>query len=105
MKIVKRWAVILAGCCVVLIGVILMPVPGPGGTPVTLAGLAILSAELPVARRIREKFLALKASRFDGMTPWKKRVMVTGMCAFYLAASFAGWHFWKMVFSSDAPRA
>ena len=55
MKVIKRWATIIVGGLVLAAGVLLIPVPGPGGLPVTLAGLAILSSELPWARRCLER--------------------------------------------------
>jgi hypothetical protein len=55
MKVIKRWATIIIGGLVLAAGVMLIPVPGPGGLPVTLAGLAILSSELPWAHRFLER--------------------------------------------------
>ena len=55
MKAIKRWTTILAGSGVLATGVALMPLPGPGGTPVALAGLAILASELPWARRLLQR--------------------------------------------------
>lgn len=56
MKQLRRPVKIVLGFVVTGLGVILMPVPGPGGTPVTLAGLAILASELPWAKRFLEFF-------------------------------------------------
>jgi len=46
---IKSWLIIVSGGAITLLGLILIPVPGPGGIPVTIAGLAILSRELPWA--------------------------------------------------------
>jgi uncharacterized protein (TIGR02611 family) len=50
----KRIAVTLAGALVVLVGVALLVLPGPGWV-VIFAGLAILSTEYVWARRLLEK--------------------------------------------------
>jgi hypothetical protein len=91
MKTVKRWLVILAGSLITLIGLILMPVPGPGGTPVTLAGLAILATELPAARRLKERFLAFRAKYYETLTPAGRKAAVTGVLFFYAFTSTAGY--------------
>ena len=55
MKVIKRWATIIVGGLILATGLLLMPLPGPGGTPVALLGLAILSLELPWAKRLLER--------------------------------------------------
>ena len=94
MKIVKRWVKIILGGIVTIIGIILMPVPGPGGTPVTLAGLAILGSELPWARRLMEK-LGERVKFFQGgkNKRWKVAVM-TGLLCFYVATSIIVYRIW-----------
>lgn len=87
MKRVKRTAVILAGACVAVIGLILMPVPGPGGTPVFLAGLAILATEVDWAKRFLAKF---KAS-YTAMSKRKRTVLTYGMLIFYLVSGVIFW--------------
>ena len=54
-KFAKRWTRIIVGGLVLVIGLLLMPLPGPGGTPVALLGLALLSSELPWAKRLLER--------------------------------------------------
>lgn len=39
---VKRWALIGLGAAIVLLGVAIAPLPGPGGLPVIVVGLMIL---------------------------------------------------------------
>ena len=65
MKLIIRWLKIVLGFCVVAIGIILMPIPGPGGAPVTLVRLAILATELSFVRRLLERFAALRVKYFE----------------------------------------
>jgi len=51
MSYVKRSAVTLVGVCLVLGGIALMPLPGPG-IVVVVAGLAVLATEYVWARRL-----------------------------------------------------
>jgi uncharacterized protein (TIGR02611 family) len=51
MKAVRRFAVTLVGAAVVILGVVLMPLPGPG-LLIVAVGLAILATEYAWARRL-----------------------------------------------------
>ncbi len=85
---IKRWSKILLGLLVTAVGLILMPMPGPGGTPVTIAGLAILSTELPWARRILQPLIDfLQRPR----PVWLNLLLMAGLIAFWIAGTFAGW--------------
>ena len=96
MKIIKRWVKIILGGVITVIGIILMPVPGPGGTPVTLAGLAILGSELPWAKRIMEK-LQERVKFFQGgkNKRWKVAIMI-GLLCFYVATSVIIYQVWAV---------
>ena len=84
MKIVKRWLKIVVGGVVTIIGIILMPVPGPGGTPVTLAGLAILGSELPWAKRLMENLRERTGFLRSGKNSRRKRIgIIAGILVFY----------------------
>lgn len=87
-KLIKRWLIIAGGTAVTVIGLILIPVPGPGGTPVTLAGLAILGSEIPWARRLmlklKDRVTHLKSEKTTG---WKRIGIVAGIIAFYVVTS------------------
>ena len=84
MKIVKRWLKIVVGGVVTIIGIILMPVPGPGGTPVTLAGLAILGSELPWAKRLMENLKERTGFLRSGKNSRRKRIgIIAGILVFY----------------------
>lgn len=94
MKLIKRWLTILVGTCVVVIGLILMPMPGPGGTPVTLAGLAILASELPAARRIRERLMAWRVRHFQTMSSRRRFALIAGALTLYAVMTTAVWWVW-----------
>lgn len=48
----RQGVLIGIGCTIILIGVLLAPLPGPGGLPVALVGGAILLRNSPAARRL-----------------------------------------------------
>lgn len=50
----RRIAVTVAGFVVVIVGIIMLPLPGPGW-PIIFGGLAILSLEYAWARRLLER--------------------------------------------------
>lgn len=64
----KRVAIAVAGGVVVLIGLILIPYPGPGWL-IVFAGLAILATEFSWARRVLDKLRGL----YDEWKAWVKR--------------------------------
>lgn len=84
MKLIKRWLKVIVGTIITIIGIILMPVPGPGGTPVTLAGLAILGSELPWAKRLMENLRDRTAFLRSGKNNrWKRIGIIAGLFVFY----------------------
>ncbi|HSH17813.1 MAG TPA: PGPGW domain-containing protein [Candidatus Saccharimonadales bacterium] len=50
-RIIRKIVIALIGFPVLIIGLILIPVPGPGGLPLTLLGFLILSLEFDWAKR------------------------------------------------------
>ena len=86
MTVIKRWLIIIVGGFVTVVGLILMPVPGPGGLPVTLAGLAILATELPWAKRLMEN-LKRRAEplQFGRKSRLKQIGIIVGIISFYAA--------------------
>ncbi len=88
MKTAKRWTKIILGSIVTITGIILMPVPGPGGTPVTLAGLAILSTELPWAKRLLDRMKSILHSNHPLRTnKWLRAGVIAGSICFYALSS------------------
>ncbi len=95
MKLIKRWLTIFVGTCVVVVGIILIPIPGPGGAPVALAGLAILATELSFAQRLRERFLAFRVKHIKTINPWKRFALITGaLITLYAMTTTAVWWVW-----------
>jgi hypothetical protein len=70
----KRVFAALIGGTVLLVGIALLVLPGPG-LPIVVAGLAILATEFVWARRAmwRAKGAAAKARRRSGLKEWLRR--------------------------------
>lgn len=70
----RRAATALAGGSVVGLGVLLLPLPGPG-TAIIAAGLAILAREFPAARRLLNRALDMlrRVIRLDPPKPGSDR--------------------------------
>lgn len=51
---IKRWLRVGLGWCLVIVGIVLVPLPGPG-LPVIFAGLVVLSRDSAWARRMAER--------------------------------------------------
>lgn len=73
----KRVLILIAGSFVVLLGIAIAPIPGPGGVPVIIAGLMILATEFLWARRLVNRLreqtqsMAARADRLAGKSsPW-----------------------------------
>jgi len=67
-KRTKKLLIGIAGGLVVLIGLVLVPYPGPGWL-IVFAGLAILSTEFMFAARVLE----YAKGKYDAWTQWLKR--------------------------------
>ena len=88
MRFIKRWFKIVIGVIVTVVGIILMPVPGPGGTPVTLAGLAILGSELPWAKRLMVRLKErVELFRNGKRNRWARIGIIGGIAGFYVITS------------------
>jgi hypothetical protein len=70
----KKVLVSLVGGTVLLIGIALLVLPGPG-LPIVAAGLAILASEFLWARRAlrNAKGAVVKARRWSGLGAWLRR--------------------------------
>jgi len=91
-KTAKSWCTILAGSLVLLIGILLIPVPGPGGLPVTLAGLAILSSEFTWAQRLLQR---LKHGGSSGsQSQWRRIGLAGGLLVFWAIGGIVAWRVW-----------
>lgn len=69
--VIRRVATIIVGSVVLLGGLAMMPLPGPG-IPIVIAGLAILAQELPWAERLLESLK--KRARIDELKKQPKWV-------------------------------
>jgi uncharacterized membrane protein SirB2 len=73
----KRVLILIAGSFVVLLGIAIAPIPGPGGVPVIIAGLMILATEFLWARRLVNRLkeqtqsITRRAEKIAGKSsPW-----------------------------------
>jgi uncharacterized protein (TIGR02611 family) len=53
--LVYRWVVGVLGVLIVVLGLLTGPIPGPGGIPLVLLGLAVLASEFAWARRLLDR--------------------------------------------------
>ena len=99
MKLIKRWATIIVGGLILATGLVLMPLPGPGGTPVALLGLAVLSSELPWAKRLLERMkqrlqLARAQSGARAFQRLRMLAVVGGLIALWIVGGIVVWRVW-----------
>jgi uncharacterized protein (TIGR02611 family) len=66
-----RAAVGIAGLVLICLGLVTGPLPGPGGIPLVLLGLAIWSSEFEWAYRLRQRFKA-EIRKYGGWSTHKK---------------------------------
>jgi uncharacterized protein (TIGR02611 family) len=66
-----RAAVALAGLLLVVVGLLTGPIPGPGGIPLVLLGLAIWASEFEWAHRLMQRFKA-QLTRFQAWSRWQQ---------------------------------
>ncbi|MBI2885540.1 MAG: PGPGW domain-containing protein [Candidatus Omnitrophica bacterium] len=99
MKRLRRWFVIGGGGLIVLLGALFMPLPGPG-LPIVVAGLAILSSEVPWARRLLKRLtelLKMVNARVKKMTAgsrWKQIGLAGGLAVLWVAGGIVAWRIW-----------
>jgi len=80
--ILVRVARIVAGVIVVMFGIALLALPGPGFLTIA-GGLALLSADVPFARRLLKQVRSRLPEDADGNIPWWVwGSMVAGFLAF-----------------------
>lgn len=87
----SRWGINLLGFGLLVLGVVVAPVPGPGGTPLILLGLGILSIHNHWAYRLRKYILdqhkSLSTIIFPA-NPWARFIWdLVGAVAFGLGLS------------------
>ncbi len=107
MSYVKRSAVTVVGVCLVLGGIALMPLPGPG-ILVVVAGLAVLATEYVWARRLlkRAKAEAERAQEEAVASPARiattvlSSLAVCGVGITMLLVDDVRWPFWDSLIDS-----
>lgn len=97
-----RWAVGFAGLVFIALGIVTGPLPGPGGIPLVLLGLAIWASEFEWAHKVMQ-WLKAQLHRYRGF-PAKRKVLFW-ICFFaacgllgYLYLLFIGFPAWMPQF-------
>jgi uncharacterized protein (TIGR02611 family) len=84
---VYRVAVAIAGLLMICLGFISGPIPGPGGIPLVLLGLAIWSSEFEWAYKLMQWFKA-QLHRYQA---WPRRWQVLFWVAFFVVCGILGY--------------
>ncbi|MGI5168183.1 PGPGW domain-containing protein [Spirillospora sp. CA-253888] len=71
LRLVRKVAVAVAGTALIVVGLVLMVLPGPG-VVVLLAGLGLLGTEFPAARRLSERLTGYLRAIWHKVRPAKK---------------------------------
>jgi uncharacterized protein (TIGR02611 family) len=87
--IVYRLVVGFVGLLFIALGFVTGPIPGPGGIPLVLLGLAIWSSEFEWAHRLMQWFKA-QLRRFQSWTRWQQ---VGFWLAFFAFCGLCGYSF------------
>lgn len=83
----RRAAVYAAGTVIVVAGIVILPLPGPMGTPIILIGLTVLARESPRAERIRARMVeALRLKQLAEARPKRFRLHLSTVVALTVTA-------------------
>ncbi|MFN7108676.1 PGPGW domain-containing protein [Brevundimonas intermedia] len=69
LRLVKRWALMIGGLFVVLLGILIAPLPGPGGIPVIAVGLMLILKSSFWAKR---QFIRAQYARPKWVYPFRR---------------------------------
>ena len=69
LRIFKRWALMIGGLFVVLLGILIAPLPGPGGIPVIAVGLMLILKSSFWAKR---QFIRAQYARPKWVYPFRR---------------------------------
>ena len=69
LRAVKRWALMIGGLFVVLLGILIAPLPGPGGIPVIAVGLMLILKSSFWAKR---QFIRAQYARPKWIYPFRR---------------------------------
>ena len=69
LRVLKRWALMAGGLSVVLLGILIAPLPGPGGVPVIAVGLMLILKSSFWAKR---QFIRAQYARPKWVYPFRR---------------------------------
>lgn len=69
LRVFKRWALMVGGLFVVLLGILIAPLPGPGGIPVIAVGLMLILKSSFWAKR---QFIRAQYARPKWVYPFRR---------------------------------
>ena len=69
LRVFKRWALMIGGLFVVLLGILIAPLPGPGGIPVIAVGLMLILKSSFWAKR---QFIRAQYARPKWVYPFRR---------------------------------
>ena len=69
LRVFKRWALMVGGVFVVLLGILIAPLPGPGGIPVIAVGLMLILKSSFWAKR---QFIRAQYARPKWVYPFRR---------------------------------
>ncbi|WP_271164833.1 PGPGW domain-containing protein [Brevundimonas intermedia] len=69
LRALKRWALMVGGLLVVLLGILIAPLPGPGGVPVIAVGLMLILKSSFWAKR---QFIRAQYARPKWVYPFRR---------------------------------
>ncbi len=69
LRVLKRWALMAGGLFVVLLGILIAPLPGPGGVPVIAVGLMLILKSSFWAKR---QFIRAQYARPKWVYPFRR---------------------------------
>jgi uncharacterized protein (TIGR02611 family) len=95
---VYRGGVLLVGAAIVVAGVAMLALPGPGWAAIFI-GLAVLASEFAIARRLKDSAMGrMRSARSRASDPeWRRRnriILVSAMVLVAVAVSAAVWLWW-----------
>jgi uncharacterized protein (TIGR02611 family) len=90
-----RVAVAAAGTAIIGLGIVMLPLPGPGWA-VIFVGLAVLSTEFHWARRLTQRMRRIyeRAKRAALDPRLRRRNQIFAAASVTIAAGVAGWYIW-----------
>ncbi|MBY0307222.1 MAG: hypothetical protein K2Q09_00625 [Phycisphaerales bacterium] len=100
----RKVLILIAGTAVIIAGIIIAPLPGPGPTVLVPVGIAILATEFIWARRLMDRLKA-EGDRLAAMTDnWSARVPGWAVVALLALWPLAWGGLWWWLRSSERPK-